>query len=70
MSANGLFWSRVAWIRSNVNADGSTGAIEIVHAEPGEIFVNSAENAVEQWRFAPRDDVITASVTLRYAQPP
>jgi TonB family protein len=53
-------------VRFNVNPDGSTGEIRIVRAEPGDVFASSAENAVEQWRFAPRDDVFTTQVTLRF----
>jgi protein TonB len=54
----------------NVYTDGSTGAIEIVHAEPSEVFDSSAENAVKRWRFAPRDTVVRAQVTMRFEQPP
>lgn len=57
-------------LRFNVNPDGSTGDIEIVHSEPRKIFVPSASFAVRQWRFAQRDDVIRAQVTLRFEQPP
>ncbi|MCP4302602.1 MAG: TonB family protein [Gammaproteobacteria bacterium] len=55
-------------VRFNVNSDGSTGDIQIVRAEPGDVFASSAENAVRQWRFAPRDDVFTTQVTLRFDQ--
>jgi TonB family protein len=53
-------------VRFDVNTDGSTGNIMIVRAEPSDVFVGSAENAVRQWRFAPRDDVFTTQVTLRF----
>jgi periplasmic protein TonB len=57
-------------LRFIVHTDGSTGAIEIVNAEPSEIFVSSAQNAVEQWRFAPREDVVEARVLLRFEESP
>jgi len=54
----------------DVNRDGSTGAIEIIRAVPGEIFDSSAVDAVEQWRFAPQEDRVRALVTLRFAVQP
>ena len=51
----------------DVNPDGSTGAIEVVRGEPGEIFNSSAVNAVEQWRFARQREPVRAIVTLRFA---
>jgi len=54
----------------SVYTDGSTGAVEVVHAEPSEIFDSSAENAVKRWRFAPRDSEIRAQVTMRFELPP
>lgn len=56
----------VVELKFDVNTDGSTGAIETLHAEPGEVFVGSAQKAVQQWLFAPRDEVFTTRVTLRF----
>lgn len=53
-------------VRFKVNEDGSTGEIESVRAEPGDVFASSAEDAVRKWRFAPRDDAVLAQVTLRF----
>lgn len=53
-------------VRFDVNADGSVSRIETLRAEPGRIFVASAEKAVRQWRFAPRDEAVSAQVTLRF----
>ena len=36
-----------------VNVDGSVGDIEVVSSYPGEIFVESAVNAVRRWKFKP-----------------
>jgi protein TonB len=55
-------------LQFSVHADGSTGAIEIVNAEPSEIFVSSAQDAVKQWRFVPHEDEVKARVTLRFEQ--
>jgi protein TonB len=52
----------------SVFTDGSTGDLEIVNAEPGELFVRSAEDAVRQWRFTPPEDVVRARVKLRFEQ--
>lgn len=51
----------------DINADGSTGGIEIVQSEPGNVFNDSAIDAVRQWRFEPRPDSLRAIVTLRFA---
>ena len=53
-------------LQFDVNPDGSTGNIEIVNAEPPDTFVPSAINAVRQWRFVGREDVIRARVRLRF----
>ena len=53
-------------LQFSVHTDGSTGAIEIVNAEPSEIFVSSAQDAVKQWHFVPREDEVKARVTLRF----
>ena len=60
----------VVEVRFSVHTDGSTGAIEIVNTESSKIFHSSAQNAVKQWRFAPREDVVEARVKLRFDQPP
>ena len=36
-----------------VGADGAVGNIEVVSSYPGEIFVESAVNAVKRWKFEP-----------------
>jgi TonB family protein len=53
-------------LQFNVNPDGSTSNVEVMRAEPGDAFVPSATNAVRQWRFAERDDVVRARVRLRF----
>ena len=53
-------------VRFIINADGSIGSLEVVNAERGEIFAESAVDAVRQWRFVPRDEAITSRVTLRF----
>jgi len=53
-----------------VNQDGSTGDIEVLKAEPGNVFESSAVRAVEQWHFAKRDDNYRASVILRFSLEP
>jgi protein TonB len=54
-------------VRFTVNTDGSTGSIETLRAQPGAVFNSSAEKAISQWRFAPRDDVVTTQITLSFA---
>lgn len=46
--------------------DGSTGDIEILNANPRGVFDASAERAVRQWRFAPRDEPVNARVALSF----
>ena len=53
-------------LQFDVNEDGSTSNIEIVNAVPPDTFVPSAINAVRQWRFVERDDVVRARVRLRF----
>lgn len=53
-------------LQFNVNTDGSTSDIEVINSAPRTTFVRSARNAVQQWRFAKRDDVIKAQVKLRF----
>lgn len=57
-------------IAFDINADGSTGAIEVVQSEPGSVFNDSATEAVGQWKFAPREGTVRAIVRLRFAIAP
>ena len=57
-------------VRFTVNTDGSTSAIRTVRSEPGNTFDSSAERAVSQWRFAPRDNDLTTQITLSFALEP
>ena len=34
----------------DINIDGSVDSVEVVHAEPGDVFADSALDAVRQWR--------------------
>jgi protein TonB len=54
----------------NINIDGRTDAIDVLRAEPGDVFVSSALKAVKQWRFEPQDEVFRARITLQFEQPP
>ena len=56
----------VVEVRFDVNTDGNVSGIETLRAEPGSVFVASAERAVQQWRFAPRNEVVSAQITLRF----
>ncbi len=53
-------------VRFVVNVDGGTESIEVMHSEPGEVFSQSAVDAVSQWRFAPREEAIRPRITLRF----
>lgn len=53
-----------------VNPDGTTSDLEILESIPGKVFDGSAEKAVRQWRFAPRDESIEARVTLSFEPTP
>jgi protein TonB len=53
-------------VRFRINPDGSTDSIEIIDAEPGEIFSESALDAVRQWRFDARAKEVWAQITLRF----
>ena len=53
----------------DVNTDGSTGSIEILNAEPGQLFVASATSAVTRWQFAEREDVARTRVRLTFVLP-
>jgi TonB family protein len=54
----------------NINIDGRTDAIDVLRAEPDDVFVSSAVKAVKQWRFEPQDEVFRAQITLRFESPP
>lgn len=56
----------VVEVSFDVNTDGSVSGIETLRAEPGSVFVASAEKAVQQWRFAPRNEVVSAQITMRF----
>lgn len=56
----------VVEVSFDVNTDGSVSRVETMRAEPGSVFVASAEKAVQQWRFAPRDEVVSAQITMRF----
>jgi serine/threonine-protein kinase len=58
--------SGIVDLHFNVNPDGSTSSIEIVSAVPPGTFDPSATDAVRQWRFAERDEVVRAKVRLRF----
>ena len=51
-----------------VNAAGTTESIEVLHSEPGDVFSQSAINAIEKWRFETREEPINAQITLRFDQ--
>jgi TonB family protein len=53
-------------LRFSIYADGTTGDIEVVDAEPGDVFVASAERAVRRWRFAPRGEDEIAQIKMRF----
>ena len=53
-----------------VNPDGTTGDFEILQSIPARVFDDSAEKAVRQWRFAPRDEAVEARVTLSFEPTP
>ncbi len=56
----------VVEVSFDVNTDGSVSRIETLRAEPGSVFVASAEKAVQQWRFTPRDELVSAQITMRF----
>ncbi|MEE4163904.1 MAG: TonB family protein [Woeseiaceae bacterium] len=49
-----------------VNPDGTTGQLEILKAVPSDVFNDSAEKAVGQWRFAPRSEPVPARIVLSF----
>ena len=53
-------------VEFNIKANGRTDAIRVVSSEPGDVFAESAVDAVRQWRFAPRDETVPALITLRF----
>ncbi|MDH3415083.1 MAG: TonB family protein [Gammaproteobacteria bacterium] len=57
-------------VRFNINIDGRTDAIDVLRAEPDDVFVSSAVKAVKQWRFEPQEEVFGARITLRFESPP
>lgn len=50
----------------NINADGTTGSINVLNSEPGRVFAASAVSAVSKWRFVPQEYVVRAQITLRF----
>jgi len=54
----------------DIRADGRTDSIDVLHAEPGDLFEENAVNAVRKWRFVRRDDVARGRITLRFDLPP
>ncbi len=55
-------------VRFVINAAGTTESIEVLHSEPGNVFSQSAVNAIDQWRFEARQESTHAQVTLRFDQ--
>jgi len=53
-------------VRFAVLSNGRTADIEIVSAEPDDVFVGSAEEAVSRWRFARREEPAVAQVRLSF----
>jgi TonB family protein len=53
-------------LRFTVQPDGSTDNFEVIESVPGDVFVSSAEAAVSRWRFARRDDEVTAQIRLSF----
>jgi len=53
----------------NINIDGSTDVIDVLRAEPDDVFVSSAVKAVKQWRFEPQEEVFRAQITLKFESP-
>jgi len=49
-----------------VNPDGTTGELEILQAVPSDVFNDSAEKAVGQWRFMPRPEPVNARIVLSF----
>ena len=57
-------------VRFVINTDGSSDMIRVLESERGDIFSDSAIDAVRQWRFAPREEAIQARITLRFDMTP
>ena len=57
-------------VRFVINADGSTDEIRTFDLERGDVFSDSAIEAVRQWRFAPREKPVQARITLRFDMAP
>ena len=51
-----------------INTGGRTESIEILRSEPGDVFSQSAVNAIRQWRFETRENPMNAQITLRFDQ--
>ena len=47
-----------------INPDGGTDSIRVLHSEPGAVFAESAVDAVNKWRFIPREENVRARITL------
>lgn len=53
-------------LRFKVLPDGTTRDIRVVNAEPGDLFITSAEQAVSSWEFERRDRVVNSQVKLSF----
>ena len=53
-----------------LNPDGTTGDLQVVDAVPRGVFDESAEDAVRQWRFAPREQAAKARIVLSFQLEP
>ena len=51
-----------------INTAGRTESVEILRSEPGDVFSQSAVNAINQWRFETREKPMNAQITLRFDQ--
>ena len=64
--ARELGLSGVVSVEFDIKTNGSTDAIDVVHSEPGAMFVTSAKTAVRQWQFSERDEETRARINLRF----
>lgn len=53
-------------VRFKVLPNGTTGEITVIDSEPGDVFIESAEEAISRWEFARRDDEVSAQVRLSF----
>ena len=53
-----------------LNPDGTTGDVQAVESIPREVFDKSAEEAVRQWRFKPREQAASARIVLSFQLEP